>query len=266
MCAHSTHNTQMLSLLFLSYVLQQRPKIDLDARAVAGIPYAFLMACACCRKPTTEKERSFWRASEAVRKQRTKFKPQRRFVAVMVLVMYSLFPTLVASSTSIFICSDAIGGKHYLMADLTVVCYEGWHIVYLAAASTSLIVYCLGTPVVLAFMIIFDMCTCSAPTCGKKQDDDADEDVPTAGPRVKGRRACYTVFPKCICICQQRDNTPWGYRTESTRERFGLLLAGYDTDRGALVMAWEPIVVMLRKLCITLAGECERRTWHLVRS
>ena len=60
--------------------------------------------------------------------------------------------------------------------------------------------------------------------------------------------------PSCVCICNRRDGTPWGYRTESTRERFGLLIAGYDTKRGVLVMAWEPLVVMIRKLFITLAG------------
>ena len=38
------------------------------------------------------------------------------------------------------------------------------------------------------------------------------------------------------------------------RQRFGLLVVGYNTHRGSLVMAWEPLVVMLRKLFITLAG------------
>ena len=60
-----------------------------------------------------------------------------------------------------------------------------------------------------------------------------------------------------MCNCSRRDGTPWGYRTASFREQFGLLVAGYDTERGSLVMAWE-FVVMLRKLFITLAGSLPR--------
>ena len=37
-----------------------------------------------------------------------------------------------------------------------------------------------------------------------------------------------------------------------------IYLRRYSTDRGSIVMAWEPLVVMLRKLFITLAGACAR--------
>ena len=72
-----------------------------------------------------EEERRTWRSKEALHDQKKHFKPLRRFVAVMVLVMYSLYPTLVASTASIFNCTNAIGGKRFLIADLSVTCYEG---------------------------------------------------------------------------------------------------------------------------------------------
>ena len=37
-----------------------------------------------------------------------------------------------------------------------------------------------------------------------------------------------------------------------------MLHIGYDTTRGSLVIAWEPLVVMIRKLFITLAGSLPR--------
>jgi hypothetical protein len=189
------------------------------------------------------------------------------------------------------------------MADLTVTCYMGWHIVYLAGAALSVIVYCIGVPIVLTHILIFESCTCNAPrgckavkrsaeaqSDGMGADDiDEDGDVP----------ACYKVCPKVTCICSQRSSTPWGFRTASFRERFGLLIAGtqcasarwnrdrhcagihtrnslflshysvripfhythtagYDTTRGSIVIAWEPLVVMVRKLLITLAGSLPR--------
>jgi hypothetical protein len=53
--------------------------------------------------------------------------------------------------------------------------------------------------------------------------------------------------------------TPSLYRPLALqRDKFGLLVVGYDTTRGGIVMAWEPLVVMLRKLFITLAGSLLR--------
>ena len=123
---------------------RMRTKIQLDARLAGGVPYALMMAVPCCRVATTAEDRRVWRAEHAVRKQRTPFKPNRRFVAVMVLVMYSLYPTLVSSTASMFNCTDPINNVRYLVHDLTVTCYVGWHIVYLFGASASIVVYCFG--------------------------------------------------------------------------------------------------------------------------
>ena len=232
-----------------------RPRISIDERLGAGVPHALLMAVPCCRAETTESERKAWRAERASRKQRVPFKPLRRFIAVMVLGMYSLFPTLVASTASIFNCSDPIDGKRYLMADLTVTCLEGWHLVYTAGACVSVIVYCIGTPFVLGSILIFDMCLCTAPKCCKPKRDHLLE---SDGEVVDKCEAYHRVCPKCVCICARRSDRPWGFQAASFREKFGLLIAGYNTKRGSIVMAWEPLVVMLRKLFITLSGSLPR--------
>ena len=229
---------------------RSRACLSFDSSTLYGIPHALLMACKCCRVDTTESEQNAWRAAAAVHAQRPHFAPHRRFIAVMVLVMYSLFPTLVASTTSIFNCTDAIGGKYYLLIDLSVMCYEGYHLLYLAAAVVSIVVYCIGTPVALAALLVVDCCACT-----KVSSLDQPEAV---------RSGCAKLFKcKCSCICTRRSSTPWGYRTASIRERFGLLVAGYDTDRGSIVMAWEPLVVMLRKLLVTLAGTLPRDPYVL---
>ena len=206
-----------------------------------------------------EEERRTWRSKEALHDQKKHFKPLRRFVAVMVLVMYSLYPTLVASIASLFSCSDLIGGKRYLLGDLNVTCYEGWHIVYVICASAGLVIYCLGTPIALALLIVIDCCTMSTPTPpAVRLDLDLDragEAADDAGGREGGVGAGRS---KCVCICALRSSTPWGFRTASFRERYGLLVAGYGTMSGPIVMAWEPLVVMLRKLFITLAGSLLR--------
>jgi hypothetical protein len=235
-----------------------RAWLDIDQRVGAGIPEAILLAFPCCRVETTEEEHKAWRAATAVRDQRMQFRPLRRFYAVMVLMMYGLFPTLVASAASILNCTDDVNGKRYLYADLSQTCYEGLHIGYLALSVIAIIVYCLGTPITLATILMIDVCIWKPPTCEVVEGDEANvveeerqgEEVEERGLCAKFHKVCGT----CHCICAKRSSTPWGFRTSSFRERFGLLVSGYATDRGSLVMAWEPLVVMLRKLFITLAG------------
>jgi hypothetical protein len=87
-----------------------RPFCDVQERTMSGCPrYALLGCCTCkgCRIPMTKEEQGAWRAERAVRMQRLDFKSNRRLVAIMVLVMYSLFPSLVRSAASIFNCVRA---------------------------------------------------------------------------------------------------------------------------------------------------------------
>ena len=121
---------------------------------------------------------------------------------------------------------------------------------YIVLATIGIVIYCLGTPIILSTILIFDMFTCitSAP------EQPVPSDNAGASAMSYPKRRCL----KCTCVCTKRSATPWGFRTASFRERFGLLIAGYDTHRGSTVMAWEPLVVMLRKLFITLAGSLLR--------
>ena len=236
---------------------KHRAWLDIDQRTCVGIPEAILLAFPCCRVETTEEEHKAWRAAAAVRDQRMQFQPLRRFNAVMVLTMYGLFPTLVASAASIFNCTDDVDGYRYLSADLSQTCYEGLHFGYLVLSVIAIFVYCLGTPITLATILMFDVCVWKTSTREVVEGDEAnvieDErqgEEEESGFCAKFHKVCGT----CQCICMKRSSTPWGFRTSSFRERFGLLVSGYATDRGSLVMAWEPLVVMLRKLFITLAG------------
>ena len=65
------------------------------------------------------------------------------------------YPTLAQSVASIFNCTDKIEGVQYLVADLTVVCYEGWHIVFMFIAFIGVLVYTLGIPTVMAVVTAF---------------------------------------------------------------------------------------------------------------
>ena len=94
----------------------------------------------CCRRPTTEMDKAKW-AEE--------IDPQSRIVAVQVFALFTLFPTLVSSTAKMVNCSDPIDGKYYLLADLTVTCYVGWHLAYLTFAAIAFCTYCIGIPLVI---------------------------------------------------------------------------------------------------------------------
>ena len=121
------NNTRRQAMGEPNYAPRFRAKISFDADTCGGIPYACILSMKCCRVKTSTTERHAWRAKEAVRLQRDNFKPDRRFVSVMVLLMYAIYPTLVRSTATIFNCTNVIDGLRYLTADLTVTCYEGWH-------------------------------------------------------------------------------------------------------------------------------------------
>ena len=221
---------------------RQRPHAPLE-RTVIGVKretchsmaWPVLFSMKCCRLPTTEDERAAWRVDYVMALMKRNFHPGRRFVSVMVLVVYSLYPTLVSASASIFNCTASIQGKRYLVADLNQICYEGAHLGFIVCAGFGLALYCIGVPLTLAWLILFEMCKCGA------------------APKFSGAATDVAAQTKRLrCYCKLRSTLH--FRLSSMRERFGLLVAGYDTSRGLLVMAWEPLVVMLRKLCVTLAG------------
>ena len=70
-----------------------------------------------------------------MKKDTGRFQPGPRFVAVLVFVLFGVYPTLVKSIFAIFRCSEPIGGRRYLEDDYTVQCWVGWHPTFVGFAS-----------------------------------------------------------------------------------------------------------------------------------
>ena len=103
--------------------------------------------------------------------------PFPRLVAVFVFTLFTLYPTLVSSVARMLNCSDPIGGKRYLVADLTVTCYVGWHLVYLGGACFYFVVYCIGIPT-----LVFTVAACKTPlVCRRRKRYDAATNPTTRG-------------------------------------------------------------------------------------
>ena len=75
------------------------------------------------------------------------YQPLNRLSGVIVFLLFTLYPTLVASIASVFNCSKKINGKQYLLADMSVQCYEGWHIGLTVFAILATGLYAVGIPV-----------------------------------------------------------------------------------------------------------------------
>jgi hypothetical protein len=87
--------------------------------------------CRAMRKPMTAADIEEWRSP---------FAPTQRLAGVAVFLIFSLYPSLVAAIASIFNCTAPIDGVQYLVADLTVVCYEEWHIAFVIFAIIGAVV------------------------------------------------------------------------------------------------------------------------------
>ena len=105
---------------------------------------------------------------------------------------------------------------------MTVVCYTGWHVVFLVFASVGAVVYAIGIPLAVAHVTAFRSIS--------HRD-------------VDGKLACRS--------CHRRELA--AYATRDVRSRFAFLYHGYATNRSGTVVAWESYV-MLRKLAVALAG------------
>jgi hypothetical protein len=94
-----------------------------------------LVVLTALRDPMTAADIAEWHAP---------FKSSQRFSGVVVFVLFSFYPTLVASVASLFNCTQAIEGSAYLVVDLTVKCYEGMHLLFMAFAFIGAVVcvYC----------------------------------------------------------------------------------------------------------------------------
>jgi hypothetical protein len=110
----------------------------------------------CCRKERMEDwEKKLWLHART-RNDREAFRPIARFVAVLVFVLFGIYPTLVKSIFSIFRCSEPIGGKMYLTDDFTVQCWVGWHPTFAGAAIAFGCLYLFGIPLGLLLILKFN--------------------------------------------------------------------------------------------------------------
>ena len=91
----------------------------------------FIGRCRAMRKPMTAADIEEWHSP---------FAPTQRLAGVAVFLIFSLYPSLVAAIASIFNCTAPIDGVQYLVADLTVVCYEEWHIAFVIFAIIGAVV------------------------------------------------------------------------------------------------------------------------------
>jgi hypothetical protein len=184
------------------------------AKRLAGVStFLLFFLCVGARAAVARARR---RAAAALDARLTRRSPPR----------FRRYPTLVQSVASIFNCTDKIEDVQYLVADLTVVCYEGWHIAFLCFATVGVAVYMVGIPVVLAGVVVL-----RSPV---QRDGEG----------------------KMVCArCARRRATE--YNTLDVRSRFAFLFNGYATDRSSVVVAWEALV-MLRKLAVVLAGSVLR--------
>ena len=81
------------------------------------------------------------------------FHPSERIAGVAVFVLFTLYPSLVASIASIYNCTQPIEGKSYLVVDLTVTCYDEKHIAFIVFASIGAAIFAVGIPTAVAFVV-----------------------------------------------------------------------------------------------------------------
>ena len=238
-------------LLSRATVKKRKTKLIPTFKGRFGLP-TVLAKWKILRVPMTAKDRARWHAPVDF---------LSRLVAVQIFMLFTLFPTLVASVASMLNCSDKIGGKYYLLADLSVACYEGWHIIYIAIAALAGIVYCIGIPLTVYFSVAFK----SPIAC--RQTEVADEEEPTNRGRQR-RRSLAELVTRCkprFRLCRRRTSSD--YASHSVRMRYGFLFNGYETnrptDRSGIVVGWET-VVMAQKLFVTLAGAVVRDAYFQI--
>ena len=78
---------------------------------------------------------------------------KHKYFVVTVFIIFTLYVSLVASIASLYNCTAPIEGKAYLVADLTVICYEGLHVAFLIFASVGAIVFAIGIPIAVALAV-----------------------------------------------------------------------------------------------------------------
>ena len=121
------------------------------------------------------------------------FNSVERISGVIVFILFTLYVSLVASIASQYNCTALIEGRSYLVADFTVVCYEGMHVAFLILASVGAIVFAIGIPIAVALAVTL-------------------------------RSPCFRENGNMKFECRRR--TPEEYTSASMRSRFAFLFNG----------------------------------------
>ena len=107
----------------------------------------------CCARLKLEQwERGTWLKQQSQQDKGT-FQPGPRFIAVLVFVLFGVYPTLVKSIFGVFRCTEPIGGRRYLEDDYTVQCWVGWHPRMVAIACMCGGLYLFGIPLGLLLIL-----------------------------------------------------------------------------------------------------------------
>lgn len=108
-------------------------------------------------------------------------------------------------------CSGEVNGVRYLIADLSVACYEGAHLVYIAAAALGVVVYCIGVPLLVYGAVAWKTCVTFRTTVISEGEE---------GEAMMTRE--WTRMPQLRC----RRRATRDYLSRSVRLRFGFLFNG----------------------------------------
>ena len=206
-----------------------------------GLPIIVGTACGHMRRAATDGERRAWAAP---------FDPKSRLIGVAIFIMFSLYPALVGSVASMLNCV-AVNGKPYLIADVSIVCWEGPHVLFATLAFAFGAVYTLGVPAALGACILFRFRRPATPAPNAAAAVKAAVVNADAGADAEVAK-CEGTQPSAeggSCIKRRASSE---YLTTSVRQSFGFVFEGYATERGPIV-AWETLV-MVRKLAVALVG------------
>ena len=138
------------------WVCKRAQEAERASRPPLSAPTTKLNVLLCRCEQVTAGERYVWLHARTSSSARSKFRAGPRFVAVLVFVLFGIYPTLVKSVFSVFRCSEPISGKMYLEDDFTVQCWVGWHPMFVAFAVGAGFVYLLGIPFGLLLILSFN--------------------------------------------------------------------------------------------------------------
>ena len=81
-----------------------------------------LLYIGCPSRELSVEDKVEWRAAKLIEKEAV-FRPWLLFAAVLIFVLFSLYPTLIASAIGVMRCSDSIDGARYLVEDYAKECF-----------------------------------------------------------------------------------------------------------------------------------------------